>query len=216
MNFAVGQKWGARNGVTIEIERTDYPSEEYPIFGRVVASTKTMRTTEYRLSGMTFNRQGIQVEGVQGDYDLIKLISPVATNTVISPVSEVTPIVAPVAILTPRQVNIKIVRELIEAGHSAKPKHEGGYGENMVYITPEMYSVLENVTTYMTYAPTAEKVRKVELERDVFRAVLEGMGFENLDEMVQQERAAYHARALGRELLKSAKAIQVGLEKVSK
>ncbi|MBN3757201.1 hypothetical protein G3N95_29965 [Paraburkholderia sp. Tr-20389] len=40
-----------------------------------------------------------------------------------------------------------VLQSIIEAGKSAKPKHLGGSGENMVYITPEMYAALSSVVS---------------------------------------------------------------------
>lgn len=207
--FEVGQTWEMRSGKKVIIERTDF-SDHYPIFARLTDGMD-------HVGGLTFTECGLYIDSDRTHaLDLIKLVQTDEKNAVISAVGSVNKIAAPVEKLIERQFACKVIEELIKAGNSAKPKHEGGYGKNMVYITPEGYAVLHNVLTHLVHAPAEEEVRKVEIERDVFRAVLEGMGFGNLDEMVQRERAAYHARELGREILKIAQAIQVGLEKVSK
>lgn len=38
---------------------------------------------------------------------------------------------------------VRTLEGLIKAGRAAKPRHEGGYGADMVYLSPSTYAVLE-------------------------------------------------------------------------
>jgi hypothetical protein len=51
-------------------------------------------------------------------------------------------------------VDAETLRKIIQSGRNALPKHKGGNGENMVYLTPEMYKALEQAARASETPPT--------------------------------------------------------------
>jgi hypothetical protein len=70
MSFEVGQVWKTRGGHLVEIKSVDYPSEVWPIFGRIL---DFRRDSE---GGRTFMRDGTyDVNHYQSQFDLMERVN---------------------------------------------------------------------------------------------------------------------------------------------
>lgn len=70
MSFEAGQVWKTRGGHLVEIESVSYPSEIWPIFGRILDSRKDSEC------GRTFMRDGTyDVNHYQSQFDLMERVN---------------------------------------------------------------------------------------------------------------------------------------------
>jgi hypothetical protein len=149
MKFVVGQTWKTRAGKDVVIESVMYPGKQYPIFGRF----KDMPARS-REAGRTFTAEGEYIGGgPANDNDLVALVN--------FDVNEIVKALPPI-VATPRSLQrVVTLKSIIAAGRAAKPQHEGGAGENMVYLTPEMYNALERIQRERDEAVgTLERIRQ--------------------------------------------------------
>jgi hypothetical protein len=58
------------------------------------------------------------------------------------------------------------LKSIIDAGRNAKPLHEGGIGENTVYLTPDMYMALSQAPSLAFESALAELVNKIDTGLD--------------------------------------------------
>lgn len=70
MSFEVGQVWKTRGGHLVEIKSVDFPSEVWPIFGRILGTERDLEC------GRTFMRDGMyDVNHYPSQFDLMERVN---------------------------------------------------------------------------------------------------------------------------------------------